>query len=860
MSNSTIYLIDANAYIHRAYHALPPLTSVNGEPVGAVYGFARMMIKMLKAKPAYLAVCFDTPAPTQRHASFAEYKATRKPTEEPLKVQLPVARELLEAWGIPCFSMDGYEADDLIATMAKQAEGMGLDVVIVSGDKDVLQLVTDKIHVLNESKNMLYGPLEVQDRYGVRPDQLVEIFGLSGDSVDNVPGVPGIGEKTAAKLIKKYNTIEGILNADAEEDKTLRSKIIRHKDQALLSRELVKLNFSVPLNTNPKDCALVTQDKLTLAHIITRLGFASLHHEMISPNGDERPDKATTFKIEEIPAGSDIGVLCGKIKDAELIALDVKADAAELVISMAVNSDVIYLVSLKSKDGVFPLELKTILESDKPVKIGHNLKRVVLALRKYGVELKGSCFDIMLAAYFLDAGQGKYDIETLALKYLNEYVETQAMSNLAARINLILRLHKALEQELIQLNLPERFKEVEMPLVPVLASIEERGIIVDRERLSSTGREFEALAKAHEEEIFHIAGVQFNINSPKQLSSILFQKLGLPAVRRTKTGYSTDEEVLRTLSANNPICERVLSYREIMKLKSGYVDSLLELMNPVTCRVHTSFDQTGTATGRLSSHEPNLQNIPVRTEYGLAIRSAFVPVKGYVFVSADYSQIDLRVLAHVSGDSALTEAFKSGLDIHTLTAAEVLKINPEDVTEEQRRQAKAINFGIVYGQQAYGLSQQLGLSQAEAQNYIDTYFARYSGVKTWIEKTVSFARTNGFVSTILGRRRIISGINSKNTGIKSQAERIAVNTIIQGSSADIIKLAMINIFRKIKEKSFDTHMLIQVHDDLLFEVNPNQISDLAELVRTEMEGAMTLSVPLQVELKTGPNWADMTPL
>jgi len=883
-----IFLVDGNAYIHRAYHALPPLTNSKGEEVGAVYGFTRMLNKIIQQRAEYLVVCFDYPAPTFRHQEFEEYKATRKEIEPALAGQIPLAKEIVDALNITLIEKEGYEADDLIATLGEKFSSLG-EVIIVTGDKDALQLVNDNVFVLNEPKNILYTKEKVKEKYGVGPEKLTDIFGLSGDPIDNIPGVLGIGEKTALKLVQQFGSIENLYNNLDKLSERLKENLEKSKENAFLSKKLVTLNKDVPLDPNfwLEDCCLrqeVKREKLIT--LLKRLEFVSLISEFLPAKTERRVEYQTILekkKFEEFI----LNMMQYSAFSFDIETTHLNPFFAEIVgISFSFKPEEAFYIPLGhsylgcpkqlDKDEVLK-ELKPILENEQIAKYGQNVKYDYLVLLKENIEVKNIVFDTMIASYLLNPGKQNHNLTELVLEYVGEKrtaieeligkgkkqitidkVEIEEVKNYScADADYVFRLVGILKPLLKEKKLDSLFYNVEIPLLYVLAGMEKNGIRIEINYFKKLSEEFSQEIKNLEKKIYQIAGLEFNLNSPKQLSFILFEKLKLPVVRRTKTGISTDEEVLKTLSKTHDLPRLLLGYRELQKLKSTYVDGLIESVNPRTGRIHTSFNQTVTATGRLSSTEPNLQNIPIRTELGRKIRCGFIPEEGWLFLSADYSQIDLRVLAHISEDKVLREAFQKGEDIHNATACEIFALSKEKITPELRRVAKTINFGIIYGMSAYGLSQQLNIPEKEAEKYIKNYFTKYSGVKTWIEKTLKEAREKSYVSTILNRIRYLPEINSKNEQIRSFAERVAMNTPIQGSAADIIKVAMINISKRLKIENLKTKMLVQVHDELLFECPEEEIGRIKKLVKNEMEKAIELDIPLIAEIKTGPNWRDL---
>lgn len=846
-----LYLVDAHAYLHRAYHALPPLTNSKGEPVGALYGFARTLIQILKRdKPEALAVCFDAPGPTFRHRAYAAYKATRREIDKDLAAQLSQARPLAEAMGFRCIEKSGYEADDIMATMARKATARGWEAVLVTGDKDALQLAGEGIRVFNAAKNAWMDPPQVEEKLGVPPAQVVDYLAIVGDSSDNVPGLKGIGPVGALKLLKSYGSLRGAIAAakrgDAALAPRLASTLVEGEKAADLALGLIVLDQKVPLEVSPEDCLMKAPDPAALAGGLEKFEFKSLLKDL---------------GVAPAPA-APTGRRVGGVRKVEWRAIARDLSRAQAVVVAAVpdsagEGELLSVSRVRLALGLEDGRTAVLDESaarekavaavlgGQALKVGWDLKAIRKMLDVAGLELSGPDFDCKLAAYCLDPGAAKDPKEAGA--------EDSALARAAAaggRESLIAGMRQARVLGL--------FEDVEMPLGAVLRAMERSGILLDEDYLRGLSREFSALLAGLQKEIDELAGSRLNPQSPKQLGGILFDKLGLPLQRKTaKGGRSTDEETLQVLAASHPLPGKVLEYREISKLESTYVQGLLQRMDPRTRRVHTTFDQTGTLTGRLSSLDPNLQNIPIRSDAGRRIRRAFVAPPGELLVSADYSQIDLRVLAHESEDPTLMESFARGLDIHSRTAAEVFGVPAGEVSSEQRRAAKAVNFGIVYGQTAFGLAAQLGISQQEAGGYIKRYLERYPGVSSWVERNLDRARREGCVRTFMGRVRWLPGLSAKNTALRQLTERAARNTPIQGGSADIIKLAMLEIARELARGRRKARMLLQVHDELIFEVDGREVPAFAGWVRGVMEGAVRLKVPIVVDVKAGANWQDM---
>ena len=885
-------IFDASGYLHRAYHALPLLTTSQGQPINAIYGFSRMISKVLKSeKPDLIGVCFDTPAPTFRHKEFSDYKATREAPEDNLISQLPLAEELAQAWGLPCLKKEGYEADDLIATLTAFGVKHGYQVLILSGDKDILQLVAENVHVRDEVRDVEYDAAKVQERYGISVDQLTDYFCLMGDKVDNVPGVPGVGAKTAAKLILEYGNLENLFSKIQESPLPIKEKILTHRETVMRNRSLIRLKEDVPVDLSVESLTMRPYDPAALAALMQRLEFKQELYGVSGVSQESSWQTNATRTVRVVLTAAELDALTKTLGTAGLLAYDLETDGLNsrtcsiVGVSLSCKENEAWYIPIAHRYLGAPEQLpwekvrtalKPFLESPRLKKAGQNVKFDNKILERFGIQVADPCFDTMIAAYCLDPARSSYSLKEMAGSILGERMTRiqeligdskdgnfsdvtieQASLYAGADSEVVIRLTALFSKQLDEAHLWDLFNQFEMPLVKVIQAMESAGLAVDVEYLAGVGKQLSEERRGLESEIHALAGEPFLINSPKQLGHILFEKLKLPVVKKTKTGYSTDEEVLTRLAQQHPICEKMIAYRELAKLISTYVDSLLEQADPVSHRVHTSFNQTGTATGRLSSSDPNLQNIPIRSEHGRRIRKAFVASQGNVLLSADYSQIDLRALAHMSEDPLLIKTFEAGGDVHRSTASAVFHAPPDHVTEEMRRRAKAINFGIVYGQQAYGLSQGLGIPMEEAQAFIKAYFEKYAGVRVWIDRTLEVARQTGWVSTLAGRRRQVKDITSKNGSLRGFAERIAINTPIQGSSADIIKAAMINVYHELVEKALKTRMLVQVHDELLFDVPNDELDVVVELVRRGMESAFPLRVPLVVDLKIGANWNDM---
>lgn len=887
--------IDGNSLLYRAFFAMRHLSTTDGLPTNALYGLTMMLLRVLDEKPDYILVAFDTPMPTFRHEEYEDYKAHRKPVADALAQQAPIARELVRAFNIPVVEVPGFEADDVIGAVAKKAEQEGVDTLIVTGDLDALQLVDDHIRVMTTVKGVtdtvIYDPATVEKRFGIKPEQMADYKALKGDPSDNIPGVPGIGDKTAAELLRKYGSLDNLLeHLDELPDGKVKKALQENIDLAVLSKRLVTIVTDLPLKINLEDYRAREPDYDALRDLFVRLEFKTMLKRL--PEVGEAKGKTP---LEQRPAlgtcrtiGSDteLSELVSRVAESEAFSLHChvvngKSIDAELIgLGLSIGSnDTAYVAvfdPVKARgsslslqfDGVYQADLDKlshVMSNERPVKYCHDAKLNYAALALRGIELKGVQFDTMLAAYLLDPDRSSYKLGDVAFEQLDlelpgvtrkkDEAKTDVAAECCGEAEAIYRLKPVLESRLREHGLYDLLMQVELPLAPILAEMELTGIAVDVEQLEALSITLDAEIRQLEQSIYRQAGEEFNIGSPKQLQRILFEKLGLVASVKTKTGYSTSAAVLEELAYEYPIVEDILRYRELTKIKSTYADALPKLINPVTGRIHTSLNQTVTATGRLSSSDPNLQNIPIRTELGRQIRRAFVASGSNLLLSADYSQIELRILAHVAHDENLIRAFENDEDIHLATACAIFNCAPSEVTPEMRRRAKTVNFAVIYGMADFTLSRTLGISVKEARQYIDTYFARFPGVKAYIEETIESARQLGYVSTLMGRRRYIPDINSSNRNVRMFAERQAINAPIQGTAADIMKLAMISVDKALKTTS--SKMLLQVHDELLFEVPPEEVSQVADLVRKHMEGAYELCVPLRVDVKVGRNWADM---
>jgi len=841
MTTSEIILIDANAFCYRAFYALRELSTSYGQPTNAIYGFVSMLNKILKDNnPEYIAVCFDVSRKTFRSKKFVEYKIQRPPMPDNLVSQIPLIKEIISAYNIAIFEKEGYEADDIIATLKKKARGKGLSVRIVSSDKDLLQLVDENTVVFTPYKDqgIVYDKKAVTERFGVEPERIIDMLALMGDASDNIPGVPGIGEKTAAGLIRQFGSLKELLdNTSSVQSVKIREALENNLDKIKLNQELCTLDDKVEIDFSLNKLKVGEPDSKEMFRLFKHLEFKKLIKELSFIEDEEKVDPVRLGKkeIDSLLKSVDELVLCGE----------------------GIDNLVFF-----SKGKLFELDtdrekLKSLLACPKIKKIGHDLKRLKVALAKDNVNLGGLFFDVMVAGYLINPAKSNTSLSDTAWDYLGKVPQESGMDNRKAA-EVISKLKPMLDKGLKDRSLEDLFYKIEMPLLDVLAGMELIGIKLDLEVLKGLSRDIERRLIKLIQEIYELSGCQFNINSPKQLREVLFVRLKLPVVKKSKTGASTDEEVLKNLSSKHRLPALLLEYRQLTKLKSTYIDTLPNLVDPKTKRVHTCFNQTATETGRLSSTNPNLQNIPIKTDIGRQIRRAIISKgKSSYLLSCDYSQIELRVLAHLSKDKNLSSAFKNDEDIHRATAALIYQVKIEDVDTAMRESAKRVNFGITYGLTSYGLSKDLGISIEEAQGFIDSYFARFPGVKEYIQEQIQRVEKDGFVTTILGRRRYLPEINNKNQGIRQFAQRQAVNTPIQGSASDLIKLAMINIDKEIKLKELPVEMILQIHDELLFEVPVSQLKDFTNLVREKMENVMKLAVPIRVDIKQGRNWLEM---
>ncbi|MZG54421.1 MAG: DNA polymerase I [Nitrospinae bacterium] len=890
----SLYIIDGSSYIFRAYFGIRQFLSTSkGFPTNALYGFINMLQKVVKEeKPDYLCVAFDSKEKTFRHDIYADYKSNRDAPPEDLAKQFPYFEPLVDAFNISSIRIPGFEADDIIGTLAVQGSKAGYRVVIVSGDKDMMQLVGPEITMLDTMKNKWIGVKEVEEKFGVPPEKVIEVMGLMGDSSDHIPGVKGVGPKTATELIQKYGSIEELYKRiDEIEKKKLKEKLIQDEDLALLSRKLVTIDTAMNLDCALEDLKVRPVKKEDLRKLFSEFEFSSML-EGLGKGAEETQEETETQKknYETVLTKTAFNNWLKKIKKNRIFALDLETTSLRPVQARAVGisfscsaGEACYIPLAHSylgvpdqleMDWVFE-KLKPVLEDPKMKKVGQNIKYDYIVLKNEGIHLEGIAFDTMLASYLLNPSSRGHNMDALALEHLGlktiqykdvvgtaskeigfDEVEVERATEYAAEdADITWRLYKKLSGSLKgdDLNI---FEKIELPLLEVLGDMELKGMALDKSHLQKLSQKIHSLLKEKEKQIYELAGEEFNINSPKQLSVILFEKLGLPVIKKTKSGYSTDVSVLEELAAEHDLPEIILLYRQLGKLKSTYVDALQEEIFSKTGRVHTSFNQSVAATGRLSSSNPNLQNIPIRTEMGREIRKSFIAEEGNQLLSADYSQVELRILAHLSEDESLIEAFNDGEDIHTRTAIEIFGTTAERLDAEARRMAKAVNFGIVYGLSAFGLSRQLKIFPKDAKKFIDQYFQLYKNVKVYMEETIEAARKTGYTLTLMNRKRYLPDLNSKNRQAREAAERVAINTPVQGSAADLIKLAMINLDGEIKARNLKSRMILQVHDELVFECPPQEEEKMRALVKKEMEEVMPLKVPLVVDMGWGKNWND----
>ena len=874
-----LIIIDGNSIINRAFYALPDMSNSEGLKTNAIFGFVRMMFKIIEDyQPTHMSVAFDKKAPTFRHKQYADYKAGRKKMPDELAQQLQPLKDLLDKFNINRLELEGYEADDLIGTVARLGEENDFKVYIVTGDKDAIQLASHKTTTLITKKGV--GEVEeydydsVLERYEMTPTQFIDLKGLMGDKSDNIPGVPGVGEKTGIKLLKQYSTIENLIEHTDELKGSIKKKIEENKDLALMSKELATIITNVPIEVKLEDLEYGDYNKDDVVEKFKEFGFTSLITKLLDIEGGETTIKEEIdLKIEHLDNVEDF---IKKAEENKKVIIDVIGkegnilDKRVLYVFLSLDGNEIYYVN----EDELP-QIKTLLSNPEIKKHGYDLKEDYILLKPYEIELNYMDFDITIAEYLIDSKSStSYECSAIAMKYLTRKIKSKEdllgkgakakkfdeieFDELSAYIGDILNtvngVYPKMEENLKETEMDGLFYHVEMPLVEVLGSMEYIGMKVDKDQLNELKEKFTTIINELENEIFELAGEPFNINSPKQLGVVLFEKLGLPVIKKTKTGYSTNAEVLEKLRDKHEIIDKITEYRQIVKLNSTYVEGLLKIINPKTGRIHSSFNQTITTTGRISSTEPNMQNIPVKTEMGRDIRKVFVADDNCKLVDADYSQVELRVLAHMSGDENMIDAFKHGEDIHSKTASQIFDVDIKDVTSKQRIEAKAINFGIIYGKTDFGLSQDLNIPVATAKAYIDSYFNKYPKIKEFMDEAVESATETGYATTILNRRRYIPEIKASNFIVRNQGKRFAMNAPIQGSAADIIKVAMVNVYNKLKENNMKSKLILQVHDELIVEAVDEELEMAEKIVREEMENAQSMDVKLDVDLNTGDSW------
>jgi len=864
-----LFLVDGMSNVFRAYYAIRGLATSHGFPTNAIYGFTTMLRKLIvEEKPDYLAVVFDTGEPTFRHEIFPQYKANRTEMPDDLASQLPYIRKVCEALGVPILALPGYEADDVIGTLARRAADQGMDVVIVSNDKDLCQLVSPNIRILKADRQtyVYYDEKGVEERLGVRPDQVVDLLALWGDSTDNIPGAPGIGEKGAVQIIRQFGTLDRALaNWEKVEKKSYRESLRDHRDLILTSRELVRIRTDLPLEIELEQLRYHGPDPHRTYELFTELEFTSLLKDLVDAE-KIAAEKSPEIMIREaagdylqIPDESAFRKWMERVWAADRLAFSLTwAEEGIRGIALALEPYAAVYVDLATLPAAWAI-VREVLENGLVAKCTHDAKSALKAFTRLGIEPEGRLDDVMIAAWLLNPNRGKYDLRALAREHLRlEWEEDPISWKASAReADVILRLQGVFAKKLAEMDLERVYREIELPLIGILAEMERIGIKVDVEALREASEELEREIEALTRRIHQTAGREFNINSPQQVGEVL-EAHGLIVTRRTKkTGrISTSADVLEELAEEHELPRLILEYRELVKLKGTYIDALPRLVNPETGRVHTTFNQTGTATGRLSSASPNLQNIPVRTPLGRRIRRAFVAESGWLLLSADYSQIELRILAHMTGDPEMTEAFRRGLDIHAHVARTIFGAQTPEQEQELRRLAKIVNFGIAYSIGAFGLAQRTGLSRREAQRVIENYYRTYRGVRRFMEATPEQARRTGYVRTLFGRIRPIPDIANKNPSLRARAEREAINAPIQGTAADLVKLAMIRVHQALQRYGLRSRLLLQVHDELLLEVPEDEREVAPLLVRTEMENVHRLNVPLVVEVGMGRNWME----
>ena len=900
-----LVLIDGNSIMNRAFYGImgsKMLTTKDGKYINAVYGFLAILFKLLEDKnPKYIAVAFDLKAPTARHKMYEGYKANRHGMPDELAYQMPIIKDILKAMNIDIIEKEGYEADDVLGTLSCFGEKQGLEVTILSGDRDTFQLATDNVIIriprtkAGKTEVEEYNREEIKKVYGLEPKQLIDVKGLQGDTSDNIPGVPGIGEKTALSLIQKYGSIEKLYDLVEKDEDDLKGKqrenIVNNKELAFLSKTLGTINLEVPIEDTLENLKLEEWDKQKVLEIFKELNF-NRYIERFNLKGEEenKKDLKDLFQIEEKTIFDIVEIL--KNQSEMIYYLETKNDEnQEKIVKERISNIAVYLLNenkvvfskLSNEEDI--KGLKEIFENENIKKVGINLNRDYILLKQQGIDLNGISYDVQIASYILNPTENKITIKKLALDFLNldidEYLKSQGVQEekqeqmtLFSNESLdastqdnskfetsviayaILKIKEITEEKLKEINAIDLFKNIDMPTVEVLSNMQWNGMYVDEEELNKFGEELKENIDILTKDIYELAGEEFNINSTKQLGTILFEKMQLPVIKKTKSGYSTDVDVLEKLKREDPIISKILDYRQLMKLNSTYVEGMKPYINPKTKRIHSFFHQTITATGRISSTEPNLQNIPTRFELGKRLRKIFKPENDNLYIDSDYSQIELRVLAHISQDKHMIEAFKNNEDIHKQAASKVFKTPIDEVTSEQRTNAKAVNFGIVYGISDYGLSEQLGISVKKAKQYIEEYLEQYSGIRDFMKNITDTAKEQGYVETLFHRRRYIPELQSNNYMVRQFGTRAAMNTPIQGTAADIMKIAMINVFNEIKKRNLKAKIVLQVHDEMMIEAPKNEVEEIKQIVKDKMQSATELSVPLIAQISEASNWYD----
>lgn len=874
--NKILLLIDGNSIINRAFFALPPMDNGEGLQTNAIYGFLTMMFKMIKDyKPTHISVAFDLKAPTFRHKAYDDYKAGRKKMPSELAMQMQPLKNVLDKMNIDRKEIEGYEADDILGTLSLEGQENGYKVYIVTGDKDAIQLASDDTTVLITKKGIAeveeYNTETVMERYGLTPSQFIDLKGLMGDKSDNIPGIPGVGEKTGIKLLTKYGSVEGVLDNIDQLKGAQKKKVEENQKEAIMSKDLATIIRDVPIDFDIDSMEFGDFELSDIIKEFQELKFTSLISRVSELSNEDIEEEAIDIRKLE-----NINKFIEDAKKSSRLCIKTFSKAGNILEKniyktyLSLDAKLIYYL-----DGDDILKIKEVLEDSNIEKVGYELKQDYIALRPYGIELDPMAFDVSIAEYIIDSKSStSYDFDIIANKYLYKKVtskeellgkgakavdypdvEVEKLDQYAeGMINTVINVIDKMKQIIKDDDMEMLFYDVEMPLIEVLGDMEYEGIYTDKDIIDSLGAEFDEIIKTTEKKVFEYSGEEFNVNSPKQLGVVLFEKLELPVIKKTKTGYSTNAEVLEKLRDKHPIIDLITEYRSVVKLKSTYIDGIKSLVNPIDGRIHSSFNQTIATTGRISSTDPNMQNIPVRTSMGRQIRKVFISEEGKKLVDADYSQVELRVLAHMSEDEHMIEAFESGEDIHRKTASQVFGVNFEDVTPELRSAAKAVNFGIIYGKSDFGLAKDLGISLNRAKDYISSYFAKYGRIKGFMDDIVSSAEEKGYSTTMFNRRRYIPEIKSSNFIDKNRGKRAAMNAPIQGSAADIIKIAMVNVYNRLKEEELESKLILQVHDELIVEASEQEIDRVVELLKSEMENAVNLKVHLDVDLNVGESW------